>query len=142
MHASSQPGMLRSVVAVLAGALTGIILSIATDSLLRAIGILPAPGQPASSPVLFAATLYRTVYGVLGAYLTARIAPSRPMLHVTILGSLGLLASLAGAIATWNKVDIYGPRWYPLALVVLALPTAWFGGKLHKPRQSEPGVPS
>jgi hypothetical protein len=71
MHASSQrPGILRSGVAVLAGALTGIILSIATDLLLRALGVLPSLGQPASTPALLVATLYRTVFGILGAYLT------------------------------------------------------------------------
>jgi hypothetical protein len=64
------------------------------------------------------------------------------MLHVTILGSLGLTASLVGAIATWNKVATYGPHWYPLALVVFALPTAWLGGALHQRRPSEPGVAS
>ena len=84
------------------------------------------------------ATVYRTVYGILGAYLTARIARYRPMLHVTILGSLGLIASLAGAIATWDKVSTYGPHWYPVALVVLALPTAWLGGWLRRPERSDP----
>ena len=113
--------------AILAGALAGILLSIGTDLVLHAMGFLPPQGQPASSPVLLAATLYRTVYGILGAYLTARIAPYRPMLHVMVLGSLGLIASLAGAIATWGKVSVYGPHWYPVALVVLALPTAWLG---------------
>jgi len=122
--------VLRSVGAVVGGALIGIVLSLATDALLHAVKVLPPTGTPAGSPVLGLATLYRTVYGVLGAYATARWAPSRPMLHVTVLGTLGLLASLAGAVATWNQEAVYGPHWYPLALVVLALPTAWLGGWL------------
>jgi hypothetical protein len=132
MQTSSQgrPNLVRSILAVIAGALVGILLSVGTDLVLQKVGFLPPLGTPASSPALAVATLYRTLYGILGAYLTARLAPTRPMLHVTILGSLGLIASLAGAISTWNKVSIYGPHWYPVALVVLALPTAWLGGRL------------
>jgi hypothetical protein len=54
------------------------------------------------------------------------------MLHVMILGVLGLIASLAGAIATGNKMEIYGPHWYPVALVALALPQSWLGGKIRE----------
>ena len=122
--------ILRSVAAVVAGALTGIVLSIGTDALLRAAGVLPAPGEVAPSAALLAATAYRTIYGVLGAWLTARLAPYRPMIHVLVLGALGLAANCAGTVATWNKGPAYGPHWYPLTLIVLALPTAWFGGKL------------
>lgn len=127
---SRQP-ILRSIAAIVIGALVGILLSLATDLLLHATGVLPPQGHPASSPVLLLATLYRTVYGILGAYLTAWIAPSRPIIHVMVLGSLGLIASLAGTIATWNQVAVYGPHWYPIALVILALPTAWLGGSLR-----------
>jgi hypothetical protein len=31
---------------------------------------------------------------------------------------------------TWNKGPTFGPHWYPLALIVLAMPQAWVGGKL------------
>jgi hypothetical protein len=37
--------------------------------------------------------------------------------------------SALGAVVTWNRA--LGPHWYPLALVVTALPTAWLGGKLR-----------
>ena len=73
------------------------------------------------------ATLYRTVYGVLGSYLTARLAPRRPMLHAMVLGTLGLAANIAGTVTAWNRADVVGHRWYPIALIVLALPTAWLG---------------
>ncbi len=129
----------RSIGAVVAGAVAGILVTLATDAVLHKAGVLPPSGQPASDGPLALATAYRTVYGVAGAYLTARLAPSRPMLHVTILGVLGLIASLAGAVATWNKMEIYGPHWYPLALVVLALPQSWLGGWLRE-RQMGAGV--
>jgi len=122
---------LRSVGAVLAGILVGAIPSVLTDLLMSAIGILPGLGHPASSGPLLLATAYRTAYGVAGSYLTARLAPNRPMGHALVLGFLGFLASIAGAAATWNHQPSLGPHWYPIALVLLAIPTAWAGGKLR-----------
>jgi hypothetical protein len=31
----------------------------------------------------------------------------------------------------WNRVAEFGPRWYPIALVVLAMPQSWLGGQLR-----------
>jgi hypothetical protein len=42
--------------------------------------------------------------------------------------------SIVGTVVTWNKGPAFGPHWYPVALVVLALPTAWMGGKLCESR--------
>jgi hypothetical protein len=123
----------RSIGAVLAGILVGAVFSIATDAVLHAIGVFPLLGQSMvgyESALLFA-TVYRTVYGVAGSYITARLAPDRPMMHAIILGILGLIVSIVGAAVTWNKGPAFGPHWYPVALVVLALPTAWAGGKLR-----------
>jgi hypothetical protein len=122
---------LRSVGAVAAGALVGIILSIGTDTLLRAAGTFPALGQPMSNSLFLIATAYRTIYGIAGAYITARLAPARPMFHALVLGSLGLIASTVGAVVTWNSVPSLGPHWYPLALIALAIPPAWLGGQLR-----------
>jgi hypothetical protein len=68
---------------------------------------------------------------VLGAYITARLAPNRPMMHALILGALGTVAAAAGAIAMWDKMPVIGPQWYALVLIVLGLPTAWLGGNLR-----------
>jgi hypothetical protein len=121
----------KSIGAVFAGALTGIVLSLVADAILHAVHVFPPLGEPVTSPPLALATAYRTVFGVLGAYITARLAPVRPMLHAMILGVLGLAACLAGAIMTWNGGPAFGPHWYPVALVVLALPQSWLGGKLR-----------
>jgi hypothetical protein len=48
--------------------------------------------------------------------------------HAMIGGFIGLALSLVGAVVTWNRGPEFGPHWYPIALVVLALPTAWLGG--------------
>ena len=78
----------RSILAVIAGALTGIILSLCTDALLRQVGWMSA-GLPATDRILALATIYRTIYGVMGAYVAARLAPYRPMLHALVLGAIG-----------------------------------------------------
>ena len=121
----------RSILAVLAGALTGIILSLCTDALLRASGWMTA-GLPASDKKLQLAIIYRTVYGALGAYVAARLAPYRPMTHALVLGAIGCFVSILGTALTWNKGPQYGQHWYPVTLIVLALPTAWCGGKLFE----------
>jgi len=43
-----------------------------------------------------------------------------------ILGGIGFVAALAGCIMKWNL----GHHWYPIALVITALPCTWLGGKL------------
>jgi len=121
----------RSIGAVLAGALASIVLSIGTDAVLRGTGIFPSLGQPMNDALLLLATAYRTVYGVAGSYIAARLAPDRPMAHALALGIMGLVVSLVGAVVTWNKGPAFGPHWYPLTLIALAIPTAWAGGQLR-----------
>ncbi len=123
----------RSIGAVLAGMFAGIILSLGTDVVLHAIGVFPPWGQSMvgfDGPLLLA-TAYRTIYGIAGSYIIARLAPDRPMMHALVGGFVGLIVSILGAAVTWNKGPAFGPHWYPLALIVLAMPTAWAGGKLH-----------
>jgi hypothetical protein len=122
--------VLRRIGAVLAGFFATFILSVATDLALHATGIFPPWGQPMSNALFGLATAYRTIYTVAAGYITARLAPDRPMAHVWALGIIGLVAALAGTVATWNAGPEFGPKWYPLALVVLALPSVWTGGKL------------
>jgi len=123
----------RSIGAMAAGFAVAIVLSVATDIGLHVAGLLPALGEPASCRMLLLATAYRTLYGVIAGYVIARLAPRRPMLHALIGGSVGLAVSIIGAAATWNRG--LGPHWYPLALIALAMPQAWAGGKLHAIQQ-------
>ena len=124
---ASQRNTLRSIGAVLAGMLAGIIITLGTDVVLHAAGVFPPWGQSmvGFDASLLLATVYRTIYGVAGSYIAAWLAPHRPMLHALVLGGLGFAVSIVGAVVTWNKGPAFGPHWYPLALVVLAIPTAW-----------------
>ena len=123
--------MMASSVAVGAGFFATALLSLGTDIVLHAIGVFPPWGQPMSAALFVLATAYRTVYTVSGGYLTARLAPRRPMRHVIVLGCVGLVAATIGVVATWNSGPEFGPKWYPILLVVTALPCVWLGGRVY-----------
>ena len=123
----------RSIIAVLVGMLVGIVLTIATDIVLHQIGVFPpwSASMVGYDGALGLATLYRAIYGIAASYIIARLAPDRPMQHALVGGLVGLAVSILGAALTWNKGPAFGPHWYPLALIVLAVPQAWAGGKLR-----------
>ena len=118
----------RSIWAIVAGFIAVIVLSNGTDVVLTKLGIVPPLGQWKTNSLFLWATIYRTVYGIAGSYITAGLAPQRPMKHAMIGALIGMALGTAVAAATWNK-DM-GPHWYPIALVVVAIPTAWIGAKL------------
>ena len=128
---TSQRQLGRSVLAVIAGMAVGIAVTLITDVVLRKAGVLPPLGERVPDRVLAWVTAYRVFYGIAASYLTAYLAPYRPIAHAMVGGAFGLAASLAGAIATWNAGPAYGPHWYPVALIVLALPQSWLGGWLR-----------
>jgi len=120
--------LLKSIGAVLAGFLAVGILHTVTDLILEKAGIFPSPDQPAALETKFLAiaAVYRNIYNVLGGWITARLAPNRPVGHALILGAIGTIANIAGGIVMWK----IGAHWYPLLLAVLALPSCWLGGVL------------
>ena len=121
----------RSIAAVVIGFVVVAVLSLATDQLLHVLEVYPPWGQPMHDPALNALALaYRIVYSIFGCWLTARLAPRRPMLHAMIVGAIGFVLSAAGAIVTVTQFEL-GPAWYPIALALTALPCAWLGGKLR-----------
>jgi hypothetical protein len=121
----------RSIGAVLAGLLAIVILSTATDAVLHATGVFPPFGQAMADGLFVLALAYRTVYGVGGSYLTARLAPDRPMQHALALGVVGLVVGIAGTVATWGRGPEFGPKWYALAVIAIAIPSAWAGARLR-----------
>ncbi len=119
-----------SVVAVASAFLSTAILSLGMDVVLHAAGVFPPWGQPMGDALFVLASAYRLVFTVGGGYLTARLAPERPMRHVLILGGIGVVAATIGLAAAWNAGPALGPRWYPVLLVVTALPCVWLGGRI------------
>lgn len=125
----ARPG--RSILAVLAGFVVIFILSLGTDVALHAAGVYPPWGQTMADSLFALATVYRIVYGVIGCYVTARLAPDRPMAHAAALGVLGLAFSLAGLVYAQKQGPEFGPLWYSIAIVLISLPCAWIGGRLR-----------
>jgi hypothetical protein len=122
---------LRSIGAVVPGFVAVVVLSLGTDVVLHATGVFPAWDQRMSDALFLLATVYRTIYCIGGSYIAARLAPDKPMKHALMLGVVGLIVSTAGAVATWNRGPEFGPHWYPVALIVTAIPCAWLGGRLR-----------
>lgn len=124
----------RSILALLSGLLTIVVLSVATDAAMHASGIFPPEGQAMSDSRWLLATAYRIIYGCAGCYLAARLAPDRPLRHALALGAVGLAASALGLLATWGGGPEFGPAWYSVAVVGMSLPCGWVGGKIRELR--------
>lgn len=127
----------KKIGAVLAGFLTVVILSVATDTALEMGGIFP----PASEQQLYVtwmlavAFVYRSVYAAAGGYVTAALSPEHPERQVKILAILGTLGGTAGVIYGWSMVGENGwtliDLWYPVALAVTAYPLTQLGGSMR-----------
>jgi len=119
----------KSIGAVAAGVFVIIAGTTLVDILFHVTGVFPPMDQPINDRLALLATAYRIVISVGGAWLTARLAPNEPMKHALLLGYVGVVLGLVGVIATWNLG--LGPRWYPVALAVLAIPQCWVGGRIY-----------
>ena len=124
----------KSIGAVIAAFITVFALSIGTDFVLEAAGIFPSFKEQQEHGfhtwwMLLLALIYRSMYAVVGGYVTAALAPSRPMRHVMVLGGIGLVSATLGTIANWDKMT-GSTAWYPILLIILTLPCVWLGGKL------------
>lgn len=121
----------RRVLAVLAGFFAVVVLSVVTDMVLEAIGVFPPPDKGLfDTGLLLVAVGYRSLFTAAGGFITARLAPDRPMRHAVVLGVIGIIMGSLGAISTAGQN--LGPAWYAWALVVLALPCTWLGGWLNR----------
>ena len=120
----------KSVWALAAGLLFIIGVTTLVDIVLHLVGVYPPMDQPIDNSLALLATIYRIIISIAGAWLTARLAPNQPMKHAMALGYIGVVLGLVGLVATWNMG--LGPKWYPIARVVLAIPQCWAGGKIYE----------
>ncbi len=123
----------RSVRAVLAGTLAVIVLSLVTDEILHVLHVYPPWSDKMPEPGLNALALsYRCLFNVVGATVTARLAPRNPIFHLWVFGFIGLALGTLAAIVT---VPLHlGPSWYPILLAASALPCTWLGAVFHRSR--------
>lgn len=125
---AAAPPMKRSIIAVVSGIAFIVVASTLVDILLHAVHIYRPWGEPLSQAEAVLATSYRVVISILGAALTAWLAPRAPLRHALYLGVVGTLLGLVALAATWGNG--LAPAWYPIALVLLAFPQCWAGGHL------------
>ena len=129
-----RPNAWKSIRAVLAGILTVVVLSLGTDAVLHALHFYPPWREGMHDPIQNAVALaYRCIYNIVGAVVTARLAPRKPTRHLLVFALLGLALGVAGAVIT---VPMHlGPAWYPVLLAVSALPCTWIGWRLTAKRK-------
>ena len=125
----------RSIGAVFAGLLTIVVLDNLIDFIFHSTGVYPPPGQTMADGLFLLAVAYRTVDAIIGSYVAASLAPSRPLTHALALGVVGVVLSSLGVLATLAGGPELGPLWYPLSLVAICLPCTWVGGKLAEARR-------
>lgn len=120
--------LVKSIGAVIAGFLTIVVLTSITDAVLKGTGVFPTKPGAYTSWILGVALVYRTIFTVLGGLVVTKLAPLKPMKHVLVLATIGVLIGIAGVVSGWNLVGY--PHRYSNSLTVLTYPAIWYGGKL------------
>lgn len=133
--------MFKSIVAIVAGfVLTGA-LNVGTNAALAkaAPGLIPT-GAPVTDPAaLILVCAYVAAFGILGCWVTARLAPSRPLFHALVMGGLALAMSIPMTIAAWNDT----PAWFNVYNLLAVMPYAYIGGRIREMQlEREGGTPS
>lgn len=127
--------ILKGIWAVLAAFIAVFVLSIGTDIILEKNGIFPSFEQQQAEGLqvwwmALLAMIYRSVYGVLGSYISASLAPNRPMFYALLPAAIGFVLSIIGTVVMWGKA----PWWFSIGFMALIFPCAWLGGKLAMKR--------
>lgn len=128
---------LKSIGAILAGFILAFLLSRGMDVLLESTGVFPTVEYQLKHGfnilwMNILAIFYRVLFSAIGGYVTAKLAPTKPMGHVMILGILGTVIAIIANIVFSMIPEMANvlPLWFSIALVVTALPSVWIGGKL------------
>jgi hypothetical protein len=117
----------RSILAVFAGFVVVVVLSLGSDEVLHLLKVYPPWGVPMNEPRLnLLALAYRSVFTFIGGYVTAKLAPHSPMRHVLVGCGIGLVLGSLGVFAA-TTADL-GPIWYPVAVAVTGPVFNWLGG--------------
>jgi hypothetical protein len=126
--------MIRSVLSVLAGivvlAVTSFAIEAVADPLLTRMFPQALPGHAAISHNL-PASLFMFVYSslcvVAGGYVTGYLARRHSAMHAVVMGVI------QAALTVWAMISLpdVAPLRNWIVVILLAIPTAWFGGFLR-----------
>ena len=130
--------MMRSIGAVLAGAVLWTVLWLgSTSALVAAMPDRLVPTEPLTeTPLLLLYIGMSVVFSVAAGWLTAAVARSRPIGHAFALGVLQLALGIGFEASAWDLT----PVWYHLVFLVLLLPGNVAGGWLRAQRESAPAA--
>jgi hypothetical protein len=124
--------MLRSILAVTAGFILAAVLDLGADFAARMVvpDSFDTFGNATDAGLLAVTLVYSSLSGILGAFVTARLAPSHPVRHALILGVV------VQFVAIWATVQMWGtaPAWYHIIALIAVLPESWLGGVLGAER--------
>jgi hypothetical protein len=122
----STASLVRSVASIVSGYLaTTLIVVMLRVATFRAFGM--RLGDPPTPAYLAINVAISTVAAIVGGWLCAILAQTRPFLHVAILA---LLFVTAGLITARTRQPLHQPDWYVPTVAVLALAGSLFGGWL------------
>lgn len=85
-----------------------------------------AAGRVPPAYLLWITTAIYFVAAVLGGWICARLAPTRPLEHLLVLFLLGELLGALSTAANWGK----WPHWHSLLWMALWPLCLWLGGKV------------
>lgn len=120
---------LRLIIAVAAGIVITMVLSISTHEILHLIGLFPAPTEPMFNTKLLLITLiYHSLYAIVGAYFTAKIAEKKAIKAAFLLGSKEAIMWLIGTLLLWHHTL----GWFNITKAIMGIPLALIGGKIYK----------
>jgi hypothetical protein len=123
---------MKNFLAVVAGLAFVIAVTKALDFAMERTGVFNLDTSQMSTGDYVLASVYRLAIAVGGGWITARLAASRPLFLAILLGVFGTVIALAGLLVVWYASPALGPLWYPLVLVLTAVPCTWLGGLLAK----------
>lgn len=122
--------------AVLVGYCSLIILTLIGGALLNAVF------GANHRTVVVGGTVVTFISGVIAGGITARMAPTRPLAHATVLGlTIFSVLVIVSAISKKPPATLY-PPWYPYASAFLAGFGAIFGGGVVSGNEATPPPPS
>jgi hypothetical protein len=120
--------ILRSILAIVAGFVAIAVFALGADAVVRRAlpQFFDPGGRSDHAGMLVVMIIYSTVFATAGAWLTARLAPGRPLRHALVLGALGLVLAVPVTITHWDTA----PVWFHLTTLALTMPAAWVGGMM------------
>ncbi|HET9474419.1 MAG TPA: hypothetical protein VFO82_11025 [Steroidobacteraceae bacterium] len=127
---------MKSFLAVLAGLAFTVVVAVVLDLVMHVTGVFGTEISDMTTSDFLLAFSYRVLSAIGAGWITARLAPSRPMYFAVLLGAIGTAIALLGLIFAWMLSPKLGPIWYSFLLVVSAIPCTWFGGKLAGSRSA------